>query len=144
MPPPTTGAADKSEFDQEDGTYTRSQSLEAGSFAVFIGGKRIPVRVEHLLGVCRPLFRQLTTTFSHRQVNQVALALGGAVVLLIVIVSLIASSGGGDSGPAAAVIATGYTASFSSLCGKSPADMNLEMAKSYECARVHGICVWLF
>jgi hypothetical protein len=45
LPPPPP--AEKSEFDQEEGgggNYTRSQSLEAGSFAVFIGGKRIPVR----------------------------------------------------------------------------------------------------
>ena len=28
---------------QKGGDYTRTQSIEAGSFALFIGGKRIPV-----------------------------------------------------------------------------------------------------
>lgn len=68
------------------------------------------------------------------------MGLGGAALLLIVIVSLVAGSGGGDStgggtgtSPvAAAAGGSGYMATFSSLCGKSPADMNLEMAGSYE------------
>lgn len=70
------------------------------------------------------------------QLNQVIMGLSGAAVLLIVIVALIASSGGSDGPDGGTVTAggdTGYMASFSSICNKSPADMNLEMAGSYEC-----------
>jgi hypothetical protein len=59
--------------------------------------------------------------------------------LLIVVVSLIASSGGSDDPtggaavPGPATTETGYMASFSSICNKAPAEMDLEMAGSYEC-----------
>jgi hypothetical protein len=47
FPPPRAEVAppaEKSEFDTgTTGEYTRSQTLEAGKFAVYIGGKRIPV-----------------------------------------------------------------------------------------------------
>ena len=51
--PCAESSAEKSEFDTDAAAaYTRSQTLEAGKFAVFIGGKRIPVR-EQLRCMCR-------------------------------------------------------------------------------------------
>jgi hypothetical protein len=139
LPPPPP--AEKSEFDQEEGgggNYTRSQSLEAGSFAVFIGGKRIPVRT-----ALAALIRSFPTNIPTRrrpQVNQVVGGLVAAALLLVVIVSLVAGSGGGgdstSGGGSAAVAAAGdpgYVASFSSLCGKTADDMDLEMAGNYPC-----------
>ena len=41
-PPPSGSAFD--DVQKGGGDYTRSQSLEAGQFALFLGGKRIPVR----------------------------------------------------------------------------------------------------
>ena len=75
------------------------------------------------------------------QVSRVVLGLGAAAVLLVVVVALIASSGGPDEPAGAAVPAasdTGYMASFSSICNKEPADMNLEMAGNYEYDTPHA------
>ena len=57
--PCAESSAEKSEFDTDAAAaYTRSQTLEAGKFAVFIGGKRIPVREQ-----LRPRF--LLASLSH-------------------------------------------------------------------------------
>jgi hypothetical protein len=79
-------------------------------------------------------------------VNQVVGGLVAAALLLVVIVSLVAGSGGGgdstSGGGSAAVAAAGdpgymYVASFSSLCGKTADDMDLEMAGNYPCDPYH-------
>ena len=115
-PPPVASGEDasKSEFDVDSagGAYTRSQSVDAAGFAVFIGGKRVPG-------------------------SQIAAGAGFLLVLVIVMVAGAASSGPSEPAEPAAIPppSTGYQASFTSLqdsgvC-RSEADMGVNFVGYY-------------
>lgn len=113
-PPMVADGADKSEFDlgADAGAYTHSQTVEAGSFAVFIGGKRLPG-------------------------SQIA---AGVLLLLILVIVAVAAAASGSNPPpsystAPAPVPAGYQATFTSLqdsgvC-RSEADMGVSFVGYY-------------
>jgi len=120
---PPAAAAGEFAATGDSEAWTRKQSIEAGQFAVFVGGKRIPGR---------------------------QLALGAAAVLLlfVTIVVAVASSGGGGGGgggggddpTAGDVAAAGAsdetaeqlpTTSYAAVCGKTEAEMGVDLVADY-------------